>query len=283
VSRRRSRGGTSVSLFPFLSILACVIGTLTLLIAGIAMGELLDPGAVYVKLPARLPEDERERTALHDLVTQANALEAMLAEAFETLKTLDTKRQDEPAEGAEGEKLKRLLSIRELKSRVEILREEREKLKRVLSIRELRSRVEILRETLTRLRARVRGAKAKEREEREKLERYKGSIQLRGSGVGLKPAFVECAATGLVLEPDAPVNKRATIRTKEIAKSKVYGGFLRRISVRKGWSVIFLIRPGGVDTFDRALTVALKQKVKHGYLPVPAGLRIDYSLFKSMR
>ena len=40
MARRRRKKGVSVSLFPFLSILACVIGTLTLMITALALGQM---------------------------------------------------------------------------------------------------------------------------------------------------------------------------------------------------------------------------------------------------
>jgi len=42
VARRRRRDGPSGSLFPFLSVLACVIGTLTLSLAALALGQMGD-------------------------------------------------------------------------------------------------------------------------------------------------------------------------------------------------------------------------------------------------
>ncbi len=44
--RRKSDASQSVSLFPFLSVLACVIGTLTLMIAALALGQMDNPAVV---------------------------------------------------------------------------------------------------------------------------------------------------------------------------------------------------------------------------------------------
>ena len=40
MARRRKRSELAVSLFPFISVLSCVIGTLTLMIAAAAIGEV---------------------------------------------------------------------------------------------------------------------------------------------------------------------------------------------------------------------------------------------------
>ena len=40
MGRRRDREDTDVSLFPFLSILACIIGVLTLLISTLALSQM---------------------------------------------------------------------------------------------------------------------------------------------------------------------------------------------------------------------------------------------------
>ena len=40
MGRRKKRGDPSVTLFPFLSVLACVIGVLTLMITALAIGQM---------------------------------------------------------------------------------------------------------------------------------------------------------------------------------------------------------------------------------------------------
>ena len=61
---RRKRQAISISLFPFLSILACVIGTLTLLIAGMVVGEVAVP---YPSSDTPTSEEPRPAPIVTDL------------------------------------------------------------------------------------------------------------------------------------------------------------------------------------------------------------------------
>ena len=54
---KKKKADLQISLFPFLSILACVIGILTLMITAIVIAQI-DPEAVNEKIETALEEDE---------------------------------------------------------------------------------------------------------------------------------------------------------------------------------------------------------------------------------
>ena len=67
MATRRARGELAVSLFPFLSILACVIGTLTLLFAALAVNQVAEDLASRSEESTPSPELEAERAAVRSL------------------------------------------------------------------------------------------------------------------------------------------------------------------------------------------------------------------------
>jgi len=88
-----------VSLFPFLSILACVIGTLTLLITALALGQM-DNDAVasaeeferkQQQLEADLAKLERIRKLIANAVTGADDVQRQLANAQKRLSQVEHK------------------------------------------------------------------------------------------------------------------------------------------------------------------------------------------------
>jgi len=65
--KKRTDARVSVSLFPFLSILACVIGSLTLILAGVVIGQMGGAGSDeqrFEKIKDAISSCEQENEAL---------------------------------------------------------------------------------------------------------------------------------------------------------------------------------------------------------------------------
>jgi len=60
---KKKKADLQISLFPFLSILACVIGILTLMITAIVIAQI-DPEAVNEKIETTLEEDDEFKIKL---------------------------------------------------------------------------------------------------------------------------------------------------------------------------------------------------------------------------
>ena len=88
MARRGRSAGPEVSLFPFLSILACLIGSLTVLIVALSVSEILqgrkDEGVAraedYVALGRRLAEREEEIARRQEELRRTDAAVVELAE-----------------------------------------------------------------------------------------------------------------------------------------------------------------------------------------------------------
>lgn len=251
--RRRTRPG--VSLFPFLSVLACVMGTLVLLITASATSQVA-AGAIDVERfeelqaqigsrreqLARLSGLEEELRGLSTELEQARAREERLREQSEAL----------------GEESAGLASARE-------------------ALREAESRTAKLESQLEPLRA----ANARTRqavEEREAAAVAPIAVRPAGSGLGLEPHFVECRPEELVLYEGLGRTPRAIPRTL-VAGSPEYSRFLRDVLFRSNASVIFLIREGGAGTCEAARRQARQHRVRFGEMPLVGDGPLDFSAF----
>jgi chromosome segregation ATPase len=79
MARTNRKSSPSITLFPFLSILACVMGTLTLIIYGVALGQTPDPNGSGAS-----PEDYQQVSArIAEITAEIEHLEAMIAAALE--------------------------------------------------------------------------------------------------------------------------------------------------------------------------------------------------------
>ncbi|MFH1924534.1 MAG: hypothetical protein ABIP48_32175 [Planctomycetota bacterium] len=257
MARRKRKSGQSVSLFPFLSILACLIGTLTLMITALALGQMdTEEVASGLKLDYLL----RQIAALEDRIKE---LEANADDAHKDLAR------------AKAE-LERLLLIK--KSLLEKNDEEKPKIdapkiddeahkKRLAEIdEEIKAQEELKQELLAKLKE-----LGKPREE--------ADVRIRpgGSGVDLKPTFVECTAADVVLlESDPP--KR--VRQPDLNTDADFLALLNRIAEDPKSTVIFLVRDDALPTYYAASAVARSRFARNGKLPVIGHGRIDLSLFK---
>lgn len=259
---RRRRTQQTVSLFPFLSILACVIGVLTLLITALALGQMDRQQGEDVVRRADEAENIRNRVAAN----QAK------------LKSIESQLEDEQAIRGElaraTEELKRLQQ--ELESRQQEADDNHE------------LRVELLAEA-DRLRERIKQQQANTARSRKEIERLQAElnerlnpeepeVQIRpsGTGVDLDPTFVECTASGVVIHEGSDPQR---VPTSELNNSPAFLGLLERVSQQPKGTVIFLIRSDGLGTYHRAGNIAKARYCRNGKLPVIGQGRIDLSIF----
>jgi hypothetical protein len=218
VAARRRRSAPSISLFPFLSVLNCLIGTLTLLIVALAVGQMATDGVdveAFEAAAATVASGTAERDELRARVAWAAA------------------RDLERRAGALEAELERL--------RVELAASGRE----------------------------LSGRSALPSEPRIQL-------QPSGSGRSLVPHFAECRAGALRLRGAGRWS--APIAVEGLGVSAELRRFLLDATSRRGGTVIFLIRPDGVATYNAASALASRLGVRHAKLPLPGQGEIDLSL-----
>lgn len=260
MAERRKRAELPGTLFPFLSVLACVIGTLTLLIATVAISSV-GTGLLDIARLEALKEDrataEAELASLEDSMVKARvALAAMSAQRSE----LDKLGVLDLPTAAERERVARL-------------RIEAERLRRdLVAARSERARLS------TSL------ARAKAEFEAQESATDLRPIQLRPSGSGrdLKPFFIECGSNGLVLHRRGEALPLSMDRGEGIGDAP-YVVFLRRVRATPGASVVFMLRPDAVPVCLRAENMAEGIGVRLGRLPLPGQGQIDFSLVEEFQ
>jgi len=254
VARARRRAQISVSLFPFLSILACVIGALTLLITASAIGQVATDTIDlehYEKLERNIARDREQLAKLSALSEELATLDA------DILRSRDEKQRMRGEKDRARKQLQRSAPLRE---ELRIASLELESLEAQLQ----RVDAEVLARTL-------------------ELESTGASlvdspivIQPTGSGYGLDPHFTECRAEGLVLYEGA--ERRPTeVNAKNVTTSAHLRRFLRRVRGRPAATLVFLIRPGGVHVCTDARRMAREMRITSGEIPVPGEGAFDFS------
>ncbi|MEZ6057354.1 MAG: hypothetical protein R3C01_11690 [Planctomycetaceae bacterium] len=267
MARKRGDNGETISLFPFLSILCCLIGVLTLLIVGVTLSQMgrtqskesVERFHAYQEANAQIASTESKIEEIKQLIAAAEKLDIELKRAEEEAKRLQS--EESQMTNVNSELVKLLSESNRLKTRlVEI-----EKLPADFAkqIAELEKEIE---------------AKKKGPEE--------AIVQVRpgGSGVDIDPTFVEVTATGvMILHRDKTKNLR--IVTSDLDKpEKEFVQLLDTVSAKPKGQIIFLIRPDAVGVYNRARGVARSHIGPNGYckngkLPVPSQGQIDLSVF----
>lgn len=264
MARRRRKNAQGVSLFPFLSILACVIGVLTLMITALALGQM-DTDAVasglqldYLNRQIKKSEAliERLQQELAKVEAGADDLQKQLADALVELERL--KRLKESLFG-KNEKPESPLEM-------PVVDEDQHK-KRMEQIREeLRQQEETKKTLLAELNQR-----GKPPEEAEVI------IQPGGSGVDLEPTFVECTESGItVYQDDEPWR----VRRADLKTDAKFLALLDQVAAQDKASVIFLVRDNALPTYYSASAVARSHYARNGKLPVIGHGKLDLSMFK---
>lgn len=257
-----------VSLFPFMSILVCLIGGLTLMISILTISqagqdqsqEVIDRYHEYTRLKADAEADAAELEKLRQLIAQAEKLREQTRLALQEA-TLLEKKQKEQAEKSGAHQFQQILAeSNRLRQRITEIEPEPAKLQK----------------TIAELNTEIKKRKAGPQE---------AIVQIRpgGSGVDIAPTFVECTMSGVVIHEGKEPQR---IRAADLAKED--GDFrklLDRVAGTPKGQVIFLLRPDAVGTYNVARGVARthygpKGYCKNGKLPVPTQGNIDLSVFR---
>ncbi|MEP2776541.1 MAG: hypothetical protein ABJQ29_10335 [Luteolibacter sp.] len=267
--KRRDSSGEGVSLFPFMSILACLIGILTLMISVTMQLKQMDN-------QGRTEEEKARAIENRDLKKEAEKLEAELAEAEKKLER-------------EKATVSQLAKLEERRIVLEQQIEEDAKKDPDQTDAELQKLIELLKKETVALQ-RERPPLSKRLEElkaelaaRKNPPKSVESVVIRPGGTGLSASaslfFVECNSTGIVIRsgPGAPI----TVSTASINDSEAYGQFLERVKRSRDSMVLFLVRRSGNDAYRWAAGIAdSKYEVANGKLPIPNDGEIDLSLFE---
>ena len=253
-----------------MSILACLIGILTLMISVMMQVQQMEKNG-------RTEEEMARATKNRDLQIQAKELEKKIAELDDKLKqdksTVSAMAKIKEARIVLTMKLKELEKAKDPKMTDVQLQKQVENMKK---------EVEALKKERPPLAKRLEELQA-ELKKRKETPKPKESVVVQPRGVGQGGArnlfFVECNSTGIVLR-DAEDGEKV-VSTAAIKTSEVYNNYLDRVDKTEDSKVLFLIRKSGNEAFRWAAGTAVKKyKLPWGKLPIPNDGKIDLSLFK---
>jgi hypothetical protein len=263
---RRRRAKLTVSLFPFLSVLACVIGTLTLMITALALGQMdndtVASAEKFEKLARQLAED---RDLIERLKQELVRIEN---EASDTLKRLADARIEIERLRAEKELALRQADQEPPKPDVAVP---------VVDAERHRKRMDQLQAELSERKKLIEKLLAELKERKKPPEEARVTIQPSGSGVDLAPTFVECTDSGIVIHEGSPPRQ---VRTQDLPGDAGFLALLDRVADQPKATVIFLVRDNGLSTYAVASSVARSRYARNGKLPVIGHGKIDLSLFR---
>jgi hypothetical protein len=105
-------------------------------------------------------------------------------------------------------------------------------------------------------------------------------IQIQPGGVNtdLIPFFAECRSEGVRIRR-ADGEWGLPLRIDDIVDGPRFKVFLNRVKAIRNGTVIFLIRPDGVDTYQDAFRYAERLAIRHGKLALPGSGELDFGLF----
>ncbi len=257
----------SFSLFPFLDIMASLIGILVLLITAATLAQISkdqedtsDPQAEakaqaritqYRAVRKRLTADTPKQQQLQELVEQAEAARQQLEQLQAEVKRLEAER----------------VAAREQAEKLPPLQAEAERLQKL--IEEAEAKLKKLQQQLAQLRTLLANRK----------EAGQSEIQIlpSGSGYDLTPTFVECSANSVVLH-DRPEPLR--IPVSRLSSHEAFLQLLDNVKQQHKGTLVFLVRPDGASTYQVARNIARRQYVVNGKLAVAGQGKLDLSLFQ---
>jgi hypothetical protein len=271
MARRASNAGGGVSLFPFLSILACLIGILTLMISV----------TMAVKSLETAGRDEEE-------LARAKENQALLAQQKTIRQEIDALKAKLKSHSAAA------LQLSELDERKIVLRRQLDETAAKLKspaqtdkalqklIETILANIESLRKERPALEKKLAGLKAELARRKIKPDNKPPPIQVQPGGTGSahvnRVSFVECDSTGILLHRRGqPV---INVSLAAIGTDPHYNRFLEEARGKQGTMILFLLRDTGNTAYLRAAGWAENQfKLRTGKLPLPGKGELDLSLF----
>lgn len=269
--KRRGGEDEGVSLFPFLSIIACVIGVLTLLISALALAQM--GGNEDIAKIEQLQKLQRDLKALQEEIDRLRG--ELDEDAIRKANEMDEKRR---------QLLAAQQRLKELEELIAQLREKGAKPKEVVDIPEVEG--EIPQQALDDMQTELKGLKEqiaqleKDLSERKKKpEESEVSVVPGGSGIGFEPVFVECTGQSIVIHTGHGQDEPVHVPVGGVEGNKAFLDLLDHVAASNKRTLVFLLRDNGLGTYRKVRDLADWAEVRNGKLPVIGKGRLDLSYF----
>ena len=267
MARRKKSSQGGVSLFPFMSILACLIGILTLLISFSMMIKQNERDG-YTK-------EELERAKYNNQLVQSD--KKIKKEVLQLKERLE--KEKKTAAELQRLKAKKAALTLKLSELSKVNKKSDAQLQKVvenlkIETRRLKAEQPQLQKRIDDLLAELKKRKIKPKEN--------NSVVIRPPRVGRDIPknlfFVECNSTGIVIRDKG--NARITVSTAAIPTNSKFAQFCNKVKGTRDSMILFLVRRAGNPSYLWAAGLAeTKFDVKNSKLPVPRDGEIDLSRF----
>lgn len=248
------RGQPKISLFPFMSVLACTIGSLMLLLVAMSLAAVGASDTSMRAYAATKESVETDRQAIERERRRLDRAEALWSEVDAALEERGL------SSGLSSSSIERELDLAqrrqviaatlgEIENERRLLVDERDSIETTIAVLESR------RETLPIL------------------------IDSTGISRHLEPFFIECDVGGATAY-------RATddfsyfVSREDLSTSGDFGRYLRRVRVYPGALLVLLVRPDGIGTMVRVQQIASAAGIRVARLPLPGEGELDWSLLR---
>ncbi len=265
MARERASAGPEISLFPFLSILACLIGALTILIVALSVSEILqgrkDESVAlaedYVALQTEITDREAEIARRAEELRRTNATVVELAEIQPRIDEIQAQLEDLKTDASKLPPLVR---------QMEEARKERDR------IEDERKKVEAgLIEGRERL-----GELAKQAGRGLPLRILSTSDYFRR----VAPVFVEARKEGVVIHSPS---KRVQVPRAAIGSNPEFRQAVEFVAAKKNGIVVFLVRDDARKIFEMARDFARGKGAVTSKVPLLGGGDLDLKEFFNKR
>ncbi|NNE00870.1 MAG: hypothetical protein HKN47_26445, partial [Pirellulaceae bacterium] len=280
----RRRKGLSPSLFPFLAVLVCTLGTLILLLALVAQNaataavENAEQEKALASAAAVKPPQQSEQPAL-----TAAAVESMIAEESFRVEQLVSVRKQQAADME-----RRRDQLTQIESHMQRLRDELTRLNEEVEVATGESTVEAIDPTeLAALRQQLQDESqqiAKLRDDMETRAPRVSLIPYKGpNGTDRRPVYLECTSEGLAIWPEG--SKVSMHQLEEsVSGANPLDAALRVIRHHAMQSYgdsqppypLLVVRPDGIECYAAARMALQDWDDQFGYELVPAEVRLAY-------
>ena len=245
---RKRKVGVEVTLFPFLSVLVCVIGALSLLIITTTMG-----GTVEDEQDGSPPEPTTRQVGRARLEGQKDLAQARVEADEELLRQL-------------LEQLRQITLLQEgiTASRKEAIALQPQALSLEAALKDLLAKIAQRAKELEALKEKLKDL-APDKRKVTLPEALRGKHKYN-------PIFVECRASGIVI-----LQNQKHIPAKEIESSQYLQSLLGDIKTAGNWCLFMLVRRDGVKAFNDLYFKVQRANIPHGYHPVYSDEDLDVS------
>jgi cell division protein FtsB len=257
MGRPRKIRKQSVSLFPFLDILACVIGNLILIIASVVLEKVdTQPVAEAARIEGLAEEAARVEGKAAALEKQRDELRKQLGVSSEKLNEIN------------GRLTKAKAALRNAEARV------RDASKPVEPSRDMTADIKKLDEARAKLEAEVKHLQQQIANRSRPPEQMIAILPAGDGGGPRKGVFVEAAKDGLVIHDGKSSWK---VPTGKIPSDPKFADLLKKVAADSDAIVTFLVRPDGIAALTAGQKAATTASAKSGRVPLPGDGALDFS------